>query len=191
MKEKMKTFIMYFSISFGLIIIFIMINNIRNLTPKFQFMTRDFNSELDSFRMEASTIKNLECRDSMYDLIEFVRDNNFSGVISLRDYFEKVTSKPSVIQKFSNVYSKCNITKDDRTKYYLDVLGIAATNDIYSTIDKYMFQYELTFKDTLRDIYGSNTIGINLDSAYGSELLAISKFIELINEKEVLGYEEN
>ena len=191
MKEKIRTFIVYFSLSFGIIIIFLIVYNIRNLTQEFYFkVPNTFDERLDMYRVETSTIENIECKKTIYDLIDYVNNNKYEGVMSLKEYNNRLLYNPSLIQNFSNIYDKCDITKEERENNYFDTLAISVINEQYNVLDKYMFQYEIGFQDKVRDIYGSNKIGINMNAAYGNELLLISKFIDVIKEKEVVNNEK-
>ncbi len=191
MKEKIRTFIVYFSLSFGIIIIFLIVYNIRNLTQEFYFkVPNTFDERLDIYRVETSTIESIECKKTIYDLIDYVDNNKYEGVMSLKEYNNRILYNPSLIQNFSNIYNKCDITKEERDNNYFDTLAISVINEQYNVLDKYMFQYEIGFQDKVRDIYGSNKIGVNMNAAYGNELLLISKFIDVIKEKEVLNNEK-
>ena len=191
MKEKIRTFIVYFSLSFGIIIIFLIVYNIRNLTQEFYFkVPNTFDERLDIYRVETSTIESIECKKTIYDLIDYVDNNKYEGVMSLKEYNNRLLYNPSLIQNFSNIYNKCDITKEERDNNYFDTLAISVINEQYNVLDKYMFQYEIGFQDKVRDIYGSNKIGVNMNAAYGNELLLISKFIDVIKEKEVLNNEK-
>ncbi len=177
-KEKIKLIIISISMFYMVVISILTIINLSNTTSYINLDTKDFTKEFDKVRFKVNTIENIDCRNSVINIINKSEKFSNNNKISLKELYNNGLS----ILDYSNLIKKCNIKDKDRETITAYMMNSALTYEEY--IQKGIFEYEINIKDKEnRWIIEASTMQARLDSNKVLELELINKIIEVQNEK--------
>ena len=183
MKEKIKNIILITSITYSIIIIVAMFFTPLNMTTTIELYDNENNiNELKEYKKQLATMDKNECTKVISDLITYYEATSYKGKINLKDKYN---------YEFNNIYlnyyepikNNCNIPKEDEDKLPIKFITASIQND--ELFQKYIYQYELNFKDyyTRLDTEASmESVEYNINRK--SQLEIISYLINLNNKED-------
>lgn len=185
--EKIKKLILFTSTLYGLIIVISMVFTYAKMDTKVELVVdeKEVSKLLDSYSKQAESIKDETCRDTIGDLINFVRENNKSGVRDLVEYYSEIlNSKENILIYYSKIKNSCpKLTDKVLENYDLQLLYITSSIQNDEILHKYMFGYELSFKDnSARSVGETSLITIENNIRAKSELAIIKNTIKAVLE---------
>ncbi|MEE3343220.1 MAG: hypothetical protein VZS44_03930 [Bacilli bacterium] len=177
-KERIKLIITSISIFYMVVISILTISTLNNITSYVDLDTKDFTKEFDKVRVKVNTIENIDCRNSVINIINKSEKLSNNNTISLKELYNNGLS----ILDYGDIMKKCNIKDKDRETITAYMMNSALTYEEY--IQKGIFEYEINIKDKEnRWIMEASIMHARLDSNKVLELELLNKIIEVQNEK--------
>ena len=189
MIEKIKNLLINISIIYIIVIVIMALNSYANFTEEVEISSsEEVEESIKDVKKKIETVKSNSCRNYLNDFINYIIDNNYDGVINLKDLYQKLDNDKYIYDYYQDGQKACNnFTYENAKKHELDILFISAgiQNDLL--FKDYLYQYEISFKDYLvRDITRVELNNINNQIKVRFMLKAINNIILMEEE----GYNE-
>lgn len=150
MKEKIKEHLVVISILYGIIIILLMGITYFKMDTHVEFQEdTDFTLTLNNYKKEIMLLENSNCKNALNNLVNYIEQNNLSGKVNLKDYYNKVFyNNESILSFYGEIKNACPmITEDVAKEHNLPIMFITASIQNDEIFGKYLYQYEINMKD--------------------------------------------
>lgn len=187
MKNNIRTGLLFISIFYVVSVCFLMIMNICLSTSKVELHDSDDNIEkLSLLKQEALLLESNSCTDIINKMINYYEDTSYDGYVNLKEMYDMEYLKDDVgfLKYYVDLKEHCGVTEEDNDKYDFPNLVITSTIQREDLYQKYLYQYELGFKDLyFRLIAEPNLNNTEYLIRKRAELKIISNTIEMIKER--------
>ena len=177
-----KEYILYFSLSFILIVSFLSLKTLVNANKTFDFGNNTIiNEDLENIKNELLSIEDSNCKKFINEYIEIIENNKIDGVYPLSHlYF--YNSNYNILSLFEDGNNKCNIEESDKKKIAINYLSIM-TNRSAVTLP-YLYQYEIGFKTRYNNEIMKNTTSLSYLSLKNNEIDLLKKYMEFLRKED-------
>ena len=150
MKEKIKEHLVVVSFLYGIIIILLMGITYFKMDTHVEFQEdEDFVVTLNNYKKEIMLLDDTNCKSTLNKLVNYIEQNNLSGSVNLKDYYNKVFyNNESILNFYREIKNTCPmITEDVAKEHNLPIMFITASIQNDEIFGKYLYQYEINMKD--------------------------------------------
>lgn len=150
MKEKIKEHLVVISILYGIIIILLMGITYLKMDTHVEFQEdADFVVTLNNYKKEIMLLEDTNCKSTLNKLVDYIEQNNLSGKVNLKDYYNKVFyNNESILNFYVEIKNACPIITEEVAKEHnLPIMFITASIQNDEIFGKYFYQYEINMKD--------------------------------------------
>ena len=194
MKEKIKGLLVPIGLFYMLAIIFLSINSYCHAEKEIELSLIDnFKGDINRYKIEANDIKDMNCRNSLNNLITSVEKSNYNGKVSIKDYFNRMfIENETITSNYSKLRDVCPSSYNEESvkKYEMSslLLSTMVADDVI--VYNYITQYEFRFEDNLiRNITLPSLVITEDTIKQRNELKVIDSIIKMIKEEEELNEE--
>lgn len=180
--KKVKDYIGVISITYMVIVLFLIVNLFIIKKPYINLITQDVAKEEQSvLKLEVKSIKNPVCRVVIEDLLTKYTDNNFDGKVKISQLYDYVLTS-NVIDDYDNVKKKCNISNQKLDAYdiqnkYLTMMALRQ-----NIVSNYFYQYELRFTDEVSCSYYDNLAQVSYNALKYTENELINDYVKMLGD---------
>ena len=179
MKEKIKNNILTISIFYSVIVIVLMIFNLSNIVVSVELHMPDKNiDKISEYKKRVALLEKNGCTDVINKIINYYEETSYDGEVNIKKIYN--IYEEGFLSYFMDVKDNCNLTDEIMDKYNFQSKFLSAAIQPDEIAQRYMFQYELSFKDLLnRDIAEANLNNIEYTIRKNLELEIIKILIEV------------
>ena len=184
MKEIIKEHLVVISILYGIVIILLMGITYFKMDKHVEFQEdTDFIVTLNNYKKEIMLLEDTNCKSTLNKLVNYIEQNNLSGKVNLKDYYNKVFyNNESILSFYGEIKDNCSmITEDVAKEHNLPIMFITA-----SIQNDEMYQYEINTKDLyFRNISEPALTSIENKIKNEMELKLIKDVLEIVKDLDI------
>ena len=189
MKEIIKEHLVVISILYGIVIILLMGITYFKMDKHVEFQEdTDFIVTLNNYKKEIMLLEDTNCKSTLNKLVNYIEQNNLSGKVNLKDYYNKVFyNNESILSFYGEIKDNCSmITEDVAKEHNLPIMFITASIQNDEIFGKYMYQYEINTKDLyFRNISEPALTSIENKIKNEMELKLIKDVLEIVKDLDI------
>lgn len=188
-KKNIRTGLLFVSIFYIVSVVGLMIVNFCLSTSNVELHDSDDNvKKIKELRQEALALEVNKCSVVINDMINYYEKTSYDGEVNLKKMYEEVWNDDfSFLSYYSQIKEHCGLSDEERKKYDYPNLFINASIQNDEIYHRYLYQYELGFKDLyLRLIVEPNFNNIDYRIGKTAQVNVISNVIEMVKERGVL-----
>lgn len=191
MKKNIRNGLVFVSIFYVVSVVCLMIVNICLSTVTIELHDSEDNvKKIKELRQEALALEVNKCSVVINDMITHYEKTSYDGEVKLKDIYDMLNPDSdynSFLPFYLEVKEHCGVTDEEREKYDYPNLFITSVIQNEAIIQRYLYQYELSFKDLyFRMIAEPNLNNTEYLIAKRAEIKIISNVIEMVKERGVL-----
>lgn len=186
MKDKLKKIVLYLGISYMIIVIILMFISYFASTKYIEFGDNDYQKIIDDYKEKSQNIDEDSCREYFNSLLDFITKNNYTGKVDIKTIASNTVFNDETILSYylKGIDSCSKLTKEIAEEKGFSTLFLTSsvTND--SLLEKYSFQYELSYPDRIiRVIVSPSAQTVQNKIIVESELEIIKEVYEIVNDE--------
>lgn len=149
MKERIKSYLFYFSIFYSVLIIFGMIVNFAVSVHSIELKDSEENiSKVENYKRELKTIPRNECTDIIDKMITYYEETSYNGNVNLKDMYN-YHLKNNFLSFYNDAKNGCKLSDETIDYHNLRMEFLSSEIPTDEIFQKYFFQYEIGLEDVL------------------------------------------
>ena len=137
----------------------------------------NLNEGLEKYETKIDKVKNEDCKNSLYDMADRIRNTYYTNDVSLKYYYENYFVDDYKFEVYyKNVLDKCSLEND--ANIYAKLLE--SMEFPYEMKNKYLGSYQISFSDLL--IMDEDVKRVEELGTYSNKLLEMEVLSDLISE---------
>ena len=183
MKERIKSYLFYFSICYSVLFISGLIINYAVSVNSIKLEDSAENiSKVENYKRELKTIPRNECTDVIDKMILYYEETSYHGDVNLKEMYN-YHLKNNFLSFYNDAKKGCNLTDEIIDYHNLRMEFLSSEIPTDDVFNKYLFQYEISLKDILtRQIVEPVTHNIEYQISKSSQAEVIGHLIEIEKE---------
>jgi hypothetical protein len=149
MKDRVKSYLFYFSIIYSVLVIFGMIINYTVSVNSIELKDSEENiSKINNYKDQLKQLSRNECTYLIDKMIIYYEDTSYNGHVNLKEMYSQ-NLKINFLSFYNDIKKTCNINDEmiDRHNLRMEFLSSEIPTD--EIFQRYFFQYEIGLKDVL------------------------------------------
>lgn len=189
MKKNIRVGLLFVSIFYVVSVVCLMIMNFCLSTASVELHDSKENvNKIKELRKEALALDVNKCSIVINDIITYYEKTSYDGNVNLKEKYDMLNSENGgFLGYYTKIKEHCGLTDEEREKYDYPNLFITAVIQDEAILHRYLYQYELGFKDLyFRMIAEPNLNNTEYLIKKRTELRIISNVIEMVKERGIL-----
>ena len=173
-----KEYLLYFSFSFMIIVMFLSLITYINSTKTFNFKNNSTNTtELEEIKNELDFLEDNECKSFINDYINEIDTSYIEGEYPI-DFLFVYSNSFNILKLYEDGNTKCNIDEYGKRKIANDYLSIMANRA--TSLLPYLYQYEIGFNVTEKNNLINHNVELNYLSIKSSEINILKEYMSYL-----------
>lgn len=187
MKDKLKTMIVSFGISYMIIVVILMFISYSTSSKYIVFGNNNYQGIIAEYQEKANNIKEDSCREYFNNFLSYISKTNYTGKVEIT-----TISKDTILneeERLLSYYLKgidaCSkLTRELAEEESLPLLFLTANIANDTLLEKYSFQYELQIPDRIIRTVVSPELGVVQNKIkVESELEIVDKIYKIVSDE--------